>query len=620
MDKYTVLKQYFGHSRFRAGQEELVDALLSGRDVLGVMPTGAGKSVCYQLPALLLPGVTLVVSPLISLMKDQVAALAQAGIAAAFLNSSLSEEQYREVFRRARRGAYRLIYVAPERLSAPGFLRFGQETEISLLAVDEAHCVSQWGQDFRPSYLKIAEFLGQLPRRPVVGAFTATATNQVKEDIRRLLLLRSPMSVTTGFDRPNLYFETARPRSKEAYLKKFISERPGQSGIVYCATRRTVESVCTALMVDGIAATRYHAGLPDEERRHNQEDFVYDRARVMVATNAFGMGIDKSNVGFVIHYNMPKDVESYYQEAGRAGRDGAYAHCTLLFSENDVRTAKFLISNASENEELPEAERERLRRRDLHRLDQMTAYCKTTGCLRAYLLRYFGQDAPDHCGKCSSCTGELERRDITIEAQKILSAVTRVERQYRSGLGVVAIVQMLRGSREQRVFQLGLDKLPTYGIMKDMDKMQIRAYIDCLAEQGYVYLDGTDYPVLRTTRQAKKVLFRGERVTYVGKKQERAVEAAGEKAAPGTPADAGLLDALRALRSRLAMSGGVPAYVVFSNASLADMAARRPHSMDEFMEVAGVGAVKAQRYGEAFLQAIGEWEQVHPQTLPFDVK
>ena len=475
MDKYEALKRYFGHTQFRPGQEALVDALLSGRDVLGVMPTGAGKSVCYQLPALLLPGVSLVISPLISLMKDQVAALGQAGIPAALLNSTLSQEEYRDTLRRARRGEYKLLYVAPERLTAPAFLSLAQEVDISLAAVDEAHCVSQWGQDFRPGYLGIPEFLERPPRRPVVGAFPATATDQVKEDIRRLLLLENPLSLTTGFDRPNLFFETVRPWDKDGYLKRFLAGRPGQSGIVYCATRKTVEAVCAALTAEGIAATRYPAGLPDGERRQNQEDFVYDRARVMVATNAFGMGIDKSNVGFVVHYNMPKDVESYYQEAGRAGRDGAYAHCALLFGEGDVRTARFLINNASENETLDPDDRERLRLRDLRRLERMVGYCKTSGCLRAYLLRYFGEDAPDRCGKCSSCAGDLERRDITVEAQKILSAVIRVERQYRSSLGAAMIIQLLRGSREQRVLQLGLDKLPPYGIMKDVDRARLRA-------------------------------------------------------------------------------------------------------------------------------------------------
>ncbi len=607
MDKYAALKQYFGHSEFRSGQEALVDALLTGRDVLGIMPTGAGKSICYQLPALLLPGVTLVISPLISLMKDQVAALTQTGIPAAFINSSLSSEQQRDVFQRARQGGYKLIYVTPERLSAPNFLRFAQEAVISLLAVDEAHCVSQWGQDFRPSYLKIVEFLEGLPRRPAVGAFTATATEQVKEDIKRLLLLQKPLCVTTGFDRPNLYFETVRPKSKDAYLKKFINDRPGQSGIVYCATRKIVESVCAGLTGDGISATRYHAGLSEDERRRNQEDFVYDRARVMVATNAFGMGIDKSNVGFVLHYNMPKDMESYYQEAGRAGRDGAHAHCVLFFSENDVRTMKFLIDTVSDNEELSEQEREFFRQRDLERLKRMTAYCKTTGCLRAYLLRYFGETAPDYCGRCSNCTGELEQRDITLEAQKILSAVARVERQYRSGLGTALVVRMLRGSKDQRVLQLELDKLPTYGIMAGVDRMQIRAYIDYLVDQGYLCVEGTNYPVLHTTQRARQVLFQGERVNYIAKKQDTAGRILKRRSV--APADTSLLALLRTVRTRLASAGDIPAYVVFSNASLEDMAARQPTTMKEFLEVSGVGAVKAERYGDEFLKAIRDWRK-----------
>ena len=611
MDKYEALKRYFGHTQFRPGQEALVDALLSGRDVLGVMPTGAGKSVCYQLPALLLPGVSLVISPLISLMKDQVAALGQAGIPAALLNSTLSQEEYRDTLRRARRGEYKLLYVAPERLTAPAFLSLAQEVDISLAAVDEAHCVSQWGQDFRPGYLGIPEFLERLPRRPVVGAFTATATDQVKEDIRRLLLLENPLSLTTGFDRPNLFFETVRPWDKDGYLKRFLAGRPGQSGIVYCATRKTVEAVCAALTAEGIAATRYHAGLPDGERRQNQEDFVYDRARVMVATNAFGMGIDKSNVGFVVHYNMPKDVESYYQEAGRAGRDGAYAHCALLFGEGDVRTARFLINNASENETLDPDDRERLRLRDLRRLERMVGYCKTSGCLRAYLLRYFGEDAPDRCGKCSSCAGDLERRDITVEAQKILSAVIRVERQYRSSLGAAMIIQLLRGSREQRVLQLGLDKLPTYGIMKDVDRARLRAYINSLTEQGYLFADGTDYPVLRAAPRAKGVLFHGERVSMTTRLEPEIAPAPGRKReagpAAGLPADEGLLSALKAARTLLARREEVPPYIIFSNAALADMAAKAPRTMEEFLAVSGVGQIKAQRYGEEFLAVIAEY-------------
>ena len=609
IDKFALLKQYFGHSKFRPGQEVLIDALLSGRDVLGVMPTGAGKSICYQLPALLMPGLTLVISPLISLMKDQVTALSQVGIPSAYINSTLTADQYREVFRRAKSGAYKIIYVAPERLTTANFLQFAGETEISLLAVDEAHCVSQWGQDFRPSYLKIAEFAGSLSRRPVVGAFTATATAEVKDDIEKLLLLQNPLRITTGFDRPNLYFEVVRPKSKDAYLRAFLAGRPGQSGIVYCATRKTVESVCENLRQNGIAATRYHAGLEDAERKQNQEDFVYDRSRVMVATNAFGMGIDKSNVSFVVHYNMPKNIESYYQEAGRAGRDGEKAHCVLLFSAGDIQTAKFLINNAEENKALSEGEQELVRKRDLQRLDQMVAYCKTTGCLRAYLLKYFGENAAN-CGNCGNCIGEIVQQDITVEAQKILSAVARVEKKYTFALGLTLIVHMLHGSKEQRVIQLGLDKLPTYGIMRDTDRTQIRDYIDCLIREGYLILTGDEYPVLRMTGQAKQVLFHGEKVLYTWRKKTRAEKTAfprkGTKAVPAQ-ADEGLFAHLKVLRTKLAQEENVPAYIIFSNAALADMAAKQPRSMAEFLQVTGVGEVKAARYGQTFLEEIHNW-------------
>ncbi len=610
LDKRTLLKQYFGHDDFRPGQEALIDALLSGQDVLGVMPTGAGKSMCYQLPALMLPGITLVVSPLIALMKDQVSALTQAGVASAYINSSLSVAQYREVFRRAQTGTYKIIYVAPERLTTDDFLLFARGTEISLVAVDEAHCVSQWGQDFRPSYLGIAEFVGGLPKRPTVGAFTATATAHVKADIEKLLSLRNPLWITTGFDRPNLYLEVAQPKSKETYLRAFLSRKTGQSGIVYCATRKAVESVCDKLRQSGISATRYHAGLPDDERRQNQDDFVYDRARVMVATNAFGMGIDKSNVSFVVHYNMPKNIESYYQEAGRAGRDGAKAHCVLLYSAADVRTARFLIENGKENETLSQEERALVRRRDLERLDQMVAYCKTTGCLRSFLLMYFGETSPSACGNCGNCTGEMVQSDITVEAQKILSAVARVEKKYCSGLGLTLIVRMLHGSREQRILQLGLDKLPTYGILHELDRTQIRAYIDHLIEEGYLVLSDGEYPVLHLTEQAGEVLFRGKRVTLTTRRQAKAEKVISRRGAKAGSAqtDDSLLEALKGLRSQLAKNQNVPAYVIFSNATLADMAEKQPTATADFLQVSGVGEVKAARYGSEFLAEIRRWK------------
>ena len=610
MDQLSLLKEHFGHRNFRPGQEPLIDALLSGRDVLGVMPTGAGKSVCYQLPALLLPGITLVISPLISLMKDQVAALSQAGIPSAYINSSLTAAQCREAFRRAKMGAYKIIYVAPERLTTSDFLRFAEETQISLLAVDEAHCVSQWGQDFRPSYLKIAEFIAVLSQRPVVGAFTATATVEVKKDIEKLLLLQKPLQITTGFDRPNLYFEVVSPKRKESYLQAFLAGRPGQSGIVYCATRKAVESVCESLIENGIAATRYHAGLEDDERRKNQEDFAYDRARVMVATNAFGMGIDKSNVSFVVHYNMPKNIESYYQEAGRAGRDGEKAHCVLLFSAGDVQTARFLLSNSEENEVLSKEEQALVHCREMERLDKMVAYCKTTDCLRGNLLQYFGEEFLGTCGNCGNCTGEMVQQDITVEAQKILSAVARVGETFTTGLGVTLIVRMLHGSKEQRIKQLGLDKLSTYGTMYDTDRTQIRAYIDHLMSEGYLVLVGDEYPVLHMTERAREVLFQNKRVVYTCRKQTKEQKTTSlRKSTKDIPVQGedDLFTALKILRNKLAQEENVPAYIIFSNASLADMAEKRPETMADFRQVSGVGEVKAARYGQVFLERIVNW-------------
>ncbi len=619
MDKRQALKTYFGHSAFRPGQEALIDAVLAGRDVLGVMPTGAGKSVCYQLPALLLPGVTVVLSPLISLMADQVAALREAGIEAAFLNSSLSAEAYREVLRRARRGELRLIYVAPERLTAPAFLRFAQSGAVSLIAVDEAHCVSQWGQDFRPSYLGIADFIAALPQRPVVAAFTATATARVKEDVARLLGLRDPLCVTTGFDRPNLYFDVVTPRNRDACLLELLRKYRGRSGIVYCATRAKVEHVCRLLQEKGFSATRYHAGLSDEERRQNQEDFVYDRRLVMVATNAFGMGIDKSNVGFVLHYNMPKNLESYYQEAGRAGRDGSPADCVLLFQPGDVRTARYLIENGRDNEALSEEQRSAVQAEDLARLDQMTAYCKTRNCLRACLLGYFGEAAPPVCGNCGTCKGSYIQKDITIEAQKILSCVARVERKYTYGLGMTMYVRMLSGSKEQRITQMGLDQLPTYGILSDLPRNVIREYIEHLISSGYLALSQGEYPVLGLTAQAREVLFCGQTVSIPVKQQPPAaqIEGSGRKKRRRREEEAGevffenpddaLMERLRALRFRLAREAQVPAYVIFTNATLSAMAARRPTTTAELLDIPGVGEKRAFRYGAAFLELIRDF-------------
>ena len=599
MDKRTALQQYFGFSSFRDGQQTLIDATLSGRDVLGVMPTG------YELPALLLPGITLVISPLISLMKDQVMALRSAGIPAGCINSAMAPEELRAAYQDTRYGVYKILYVAPERLLGDGFCALAQELDISLVAVDEAHCISQWGQDFRPSYLKITEFLQKLPRRPALAAFTATATRQVREDIVRILQLQSPEVVVTGFDRPNLRFEVLRPKNKRAALLELLSARREKSGIIYCATRKSVETVCSTLLAEGFAATRYHAGLEPEERQANQEAFLRDRATVMVATNAFGMGIDKSNVSYVIHYNMPKSLEAYYQEAGRAGRDGSAADCILLYGPGDVTTAKFLILNSSENEALTDEQRQAVQAEDLVRLDGMVGYCKTKECLRGYILDYFGQAHDERCGNCGNCQAEYTMQDFTREAQMILSCIVRVRNRLGYCVGASLICQTLRGSRAARVRELGLDTLPTYGLMRSLPVPRIRELLELLEAEGYVQTDPV-YGGIDTTPLAGQVLFHGQTVEVPVKQSplhEKPVRLAAEKP------DEALLGELKALRLQLAHAEDVPAYIILTNAALADMAAKRPHTMQELLAVSGVGKAKAARYGEAFLNAVRQFEE-----------
>ena len=600
-DKFEVLKRYFGYSAFRSGQEKLVDSLLAGQDVLGIMPTGAGKSLCYQIPAIMMDGITLVISPLISLMKDQVNALVQQGVSAAYLNRSLNEAQYRKALANAVNGKYKIIYVAPERLESGSFLRFAMNAEISMIAVDEAHCVSQWGQDFRPSYLNIDSFISKLDRRPVTGAFTATATKEVKNDIIRLLDLKAPVEVTTGFDRPNLFFSVLRPQNKSAKLLGLIRERNGQSGIVYCSTRKKVEEVCGLLNNSGISATRYHAGLTDEERVKNQDDFVYDRKTVMVATNAFGMGIDKSDVRFVIHYNMPKNIESYYQEAGRAGRDGVDADCILLYAKADVNTCRYFIENIDDNEELSADQKEFFRKREEERLKQMVFYCTTGDCLRGYMLKYFGDRAKDCCGKCSNCLTEFETVDVTVEAQKILSCIIRTGQNY----GVKMITDVLRGSSSERITRARLDRQSTFGIMKDLSVAGIKYIIEKLEEQGYIISVGAGMPILRVTEMSYPIL-RGNASVKIRKARHL------RSRAPKTElraVDPELFDALKAVRTQFAKKKGVPAFVIFSDATLADMCLVMPTTEKEFLSVSGVGANKLEKYGEAFLRVIREYKK-----------
>ena len=603
-----ILKQYFGYDSFRPGQDELVQAILSGRDTLGIMPTGAGKSICYQVPALALPGLTLVVSPLISLMKDQVGALNEAGVPAACINSAMSFEEMRDALYFAGRGQYKLLYVAPERLTAPFFLDFVRRVPISMVTLDEAHCISQWGQDVRPSYLKILDFLAALPQRPLVSAFTATATAEVRDDIIRALGLEEPFVITTGFDRPNLYFAVEKPSSKPSALLAHLMQRRDKSGIVYCSTRKTVEEVCDMLLSRGLPATRYHAGLDPEERLANQDDFLYDRKTVMVATNAFGMGIDKSNVSFVIHYNMPKNMESYYQEAGRAGRDGEAADCILLYNGQDVRTAEFLIEHSHENEDesMDEKTRRQLIERDMERLKQMTFYATTTDCLRRYILNYFGEKAPLCCGHCGNCDTNFEEVDATTDARKILSCVYRLdERRLHFGKTVVAAV--LTGSKSEQINRFHLDTLSTYGIMHEQTAVRVRQLIDVLLERGLLTADPERYNALFLT-QTGNALMRGRGELRIKLPREKKPETAARRTEElAADVDEKLFEKLRALRTKVAQRAGVPPYVVFSNATLADMAARQPKSEYELLGVRGVGEAKARRYGAEFVDCIREY-------------
>lgn len=602
MDKYQVLKTYFGHTEFRNGQEQIIDSLLRGQDVLGVMPTGAGKSVCYQIPALLSGGITLVISPLISLMKDQVHTLQQAGVSVAYLNSSLSMAQYRSTLQQAAQGAYKILYVAPERLVTEEFLHLCRNIEISIVAVDEAHCVSQWGQDFRPSYLKIIEFIEQLSCRPAIGAFTATATAEVKEDIAAILRLQDPFTITTGFDRKNLYFAVRHSEHKNAELLDIVKKNAGKCGVVYCATRKTVEEVCRLLCDFGIRATRYHAGLEDGERRQNQEDFIFDRCDVMVATNAFGMGIDKSNVSYVVHYNMPKNIESYYQEAGRAGRDGEPADCILLYSGADVRMNLFLIDKSDSNLELDAMMQEEVKARDRERLRSMTFYCNTNDCLRTYLLQYFGERSAPYCGNCSNCETGFETVDVTVDSQKILSCIARTNQRF----GLKMIVDILRGSKGERLLKLGLDRQSTYGLLQGSSEKRVRSILNHLLWEGYIQSTNTEYPVLMLTERSRLVLKGQEPVFMKLAKIEPPKSSAASHKVGGREevVDVELLNCLKRLRYTLASEAHIPAYIIFTDAALRDMCVKQPVTLDAFLAVSGVGKAKQEKYGRLFVEEI----------------
>ncbi len=595
---YEILKTYFGYSEFRYGQKELITNLINGTDCVGIMPTGAGKSICYQIPAILMDGITLVISPLISLMKDQVHALLEAGIPAAYINSSLTPAQQYKVIQNAKQYKYKLIYVAPERLELDFFQEFAASTNISLVSIDEAHCVSQWGQDFRPSYLKIAQFIQSMPKRPIIGAFTATATREVKDDIISLLALQKPFVMTTGFDRKNLYFEVQKPVDKFTALERFLERNPNKTGIIYCTTRKGVEDVCDRLILQGYRATRYHAGLSDKERKINQEEFQFDKAQIMVATNAFGMGIDKSNISYVIHFNMPKNIESYYQEAGRAGRDGEPAQCILLYSKQDVSTNLFLIEKDKENEELDPITRHEVLEKDRDRLKQMTYYCTTTDCLRAHMLRYFGEQSPNFCGNCSNCNANSKEIDITVEAQKIMSCIIRAGERF----GMLTIIDILRGSKNGKIRNSHLDTLTTYGIMESVPKEYIRQVIEFLLVQSYIQATTDGYQVLKIQPKAYAVL-RGQQSLHMRVLQQPDNM---ESSVPTSyvEIDEELFQQLKALRAKIAKVQSVPAFVIFTDAALRDMCIKLPQNLKSFLEVNGVGQTKANRYGERFIKLI----------------
>lgn len=617
-----ILHQTFGYPTFRPHQEQIVEAAVSGRDVMAVMPTSAGKSICYQVPALALGGLTIVVSPLISLMSDQVMALRELGVAAACLNSALDSHERSQTLAEMSRGLLNLVYVAPERLADPAFLDVVQSHGLSLLAVDEAHCISQWGNDFRPSYQRICDFIDALPTRPPVMALTATATRQVREDIESTLGLRDPLRVVASFDRPNLSFAVERPngkRAKDKALLEFVRAHEQSSGIVYCMSRRAVEDVCDMLREQGVAATRYHAGLSPEERDRNQADFIYDRSPVMVATNAFGMGIDKSNVSYVVHYNLPLSLENYYQEAGRAGRDGTKAECLLLYTAGDVHTAEFLLSRTERTDLTPD-QLQAMHEADEQRLRQMVFYATTTDCLRSFILRYFGEEAPAYCGNCGNCLADYEEVDERTNALKILSCVARV-RQHAiacgnpaTSVGAGTVVDILRGSKAAKVLERGWDSLSTYGIMADVPVPRIRAIIDELVYREFLTRAQGDYPTLALAGRGA-VFMKGDKpfVMRVTKGRPRKPRPEGRTRGASaaelpdlTPEQAELFEALRSLRTRLAREQQVPPYLIFNNATLEDMCRKRPTTPDELLEVSGVGTKKAERYGEAFLEVIAD--------------
>lgn len=612
MNALETLKQYFGYSMFKEGQENIINSIIAGRDALAIMPTGAGKSICYQVPALMLPGITVVISPLISLMQDQVKALNSAGVRAAYINSSLSEIQIKKALEYASQGTYKIIYVAPERLETWEFAQFAKNANISMVTVDEAHCISQWGQDFRPSYLKIVEFINILSKRPIITAFTATATEEVKTDIECILGLQNPNVVITGFDRENLYYVVENTKQKDEYIEKYIQKHPNESGIIYCATRKNVDTVCELLLQKGVSVTKYHAGMDIESRKRNQDDFIYDRISVIVATNAFGMGIDKSNVRFVIHYNMPQSMENYYQEAGRAGRDGEVSQCILLFSPQDIMINKFLLDHKDFSEVSPD-DIELIQQRDMHRLQVMEGYCKTTSCLRNYILNYFGEETGTPCDNCGNCHREYKEIDMTEEAKFVVNCVFETKGRY----GQSIVVGTLLGANRARLKELGTVNYKTYGALREKTEAEIKNLISQMVLEGYLIQTEEQYSVLKLgdisplKNNDTKVIIR----TYEEKEPSKKSKKVRRSTDSLTSAGYDLFDELRSLRLEIAREESMPPYIIFSDKTLIDMCVKAPKTKEEMLNVSGVGNAKFEKYGGHFLGAIQVFMDKHPECV-----